>query len=134
MTTDIIPLNDAEKAPATRRVLEFLCGTLTVAVLEALADAPGGARRYNGLHRLFPQTPKRTLTGALRRLERVGVVERRVFAEVPTRVEYRLTPLGQAWMEPIRQLGEWAQAHPDELDAVLAARSKNEPCFSRCSH
>lgn len=132
MTNDTIPLDGLEKAPTARRVLEFLGGTLTIAVMEALADSPDGARRYNELHRQFPLTPKRTLTHALRRLERMGVVMRQVFAEVPARVEYSLTPLGQTWIEPARQLGQWAQAHADELDAVLAGSRLQKPREEMC--
>lgn len=71
---------------------------------------------------MLATTPKRTLTSALRRLERQGVVERRVFAQVPSRVEYKLTPLGLVFVEPLRFLDSWAQAHSLELDAL----SKNE--------
>lgn len=90
-------------------------------MLEALADSPGGKRRYNELHRLLPHAPKKTLTGALRRLESLGVVERRVFAEVSARVEYSLTSLGHTLVEPMRGLALWAQEHPDAMRVVLEA-------------
>jgi DNA-binding HxlR family transcriptional regulator len=59
------------------------------------------------------------MTDSLRALERDGLVSRRVFAEVPVRVEYSLTPLGWSMSEPLIVLAEWGKAHANE---VLGAR------------
>jgi DNA-binding HxlR family transcriptional regulator len=61
----------------------------------------------------------KVLTDTLRDLERDGLVSRHVYAEVPPRVEYELTPLGQTLHAPLQALGRWAEAHIEE---VLAAR------------
>ena len=53
-------------------------------------------------------TPK-VLTETLRALERDGIVHREVFAEVPPRVEYRLTELGISLLDPIEAVRQWAQ-------------------------
>lgn len=60
----------------------------------------GGKMRFNELQRFMATVTHRTLTLQLRELERDGVVKRTVYAEVPPRVEYELTPLGFS-MEPI---------------------------------
>ena len=52
---------------------------------------------------------------SLRKLERDGLVARTVFAEVPPRVEYALTPLGETLVSPITALAEWAIAHQDSI-------------------
>ena len=53
---------------------------------------------------------QRTLTMQLRELERDGIIKRTVYAEVPPRVEYELTPLGETMrpiVEPMRAWGMW---------------------------
>jgi DNA-binding HxlR family transcriptional regulator len=53
-----------------------------------------GPKRFSELRRAIPNISQRMLTQDLRGLEDAGIVERTVYAEVPPRVEYRLTPLG----------------------------------------
>lgn len=62
---------------------------------------------------------QKMLTQTLRSLERDGIVRRRVFAVVPPRVEYTLTPLGKSLLEPLRSICRWAESH---LPQVRAAR------------
>ena len=61
------------------------------------------------------------LTLTLRGLERDGLIARTVFPEIPPRVEYELTRLGQTLLDPIRQLAEWAG---DNRTSIQAAREK----------
>jgi DNA-binding HxlR family transcriptional regulator len=63
----------------------------------------------------------------LRNLERDGLVSRKVYAEVPPRVEYTLTDLGRDLLQPLHSLRVWVQTH---LPVVLAAR---ETRTTRCS-
>jgi DNA-binding HxlR family transcriptional regulator len=67
---------------------------------------------------------KKVMTDTLRTLEHDGLVSRRIFAEVPVRVEYSLTPLGWTLTGPLVALSEWAEAHSRE---VTDARSKALP-------
>ena len=64
---------------------------------------------------------QRMLTLTLKNLERDGLVSRTVTATAPPRVDYDLTPLGRALLEPVRALGQWAQAHMAQMDAARAA-------------
>lgn len=59
-----------------------------------------GTRRYNALKRMLPHVTAQMLTLQLRELERDGIVQRTVYAEVPPKVEYSLTELGRS-LEPI---------------------------------
>ena len=61
------------------------------------------------------------LTATLRSLERDGLLTRHVYAEVPPRVEYALTPLGKQFMQPVRGLVAWLQTH---WSTIRAAREK----------
>lgn len=72
-------------------------------------------RRFNELQRLLPRITQRTLTNQLRELERDGLVARKVYAEVPPKVEYSITDFG-ATLEPVLlALRNWAETHI-ELD------------------
>jgi DNA-binding HxlR family transcriptional regulator len=61
------------------------------------------------------------LTVTLRGMERDGLVTRKVYPEVPPRVEYTLTRLGRTLRQLVRGLVEWSGAHLTEVDAARAA-------------
>lgn len=67
--------------------------------------------RFNQLHRLLPGISQRLLTKQLRDLEQAGLVLRTVYAEVPPRVEYRLTEEGLTLRPVVALLAEWGKAH-----------------------
>jgi len=69
----------------------------------------GGKKRFMELSRLMPQATQRMLTLQLRELEADGVVTRRVFAEVPPRVEYDLTDFGRTLAPVLGALREWGE-------------------------
>lgn len=64
-------------------------------------------RRFNELMRLVPGITQRMLTKQLRDLEAKGIVHREVFAEIPPKVEYSLTTLGQSLEPVVRALENW---------------------------
>lgn len=66
--------------------------------------------RFSELERAIPGVSQKMLIQQLRELERDGVVERKVFPQVPPKVEYRLTPWGQAMCPALDALLEWAAA------------------------
>ena len=71
----------------------------------------GGTLRFNEIRRRVPGVTPRMLTNQLRELEADGLIARRVYAEVPPKVEYSLSPLGRG-MEPVlAALKEWGDAH-----------------------
>jgi DNA-binding HxlR family transcriptional regulator len=80
-----------------------------------------GVHRHGRLLACLPGVSKKVMTDTLRTLEHDGLVARRIFAEVPVRVEYSLTPLGWTLTEPLIALSEWAEAHSGE---VADARTK----------
>jgi len=73
-----------------------------------LAD---GRKRFSELRRLIPNVTQRMLTLQLRELEADGLVERTVFAQVPPRVDYALTPFGESLREVIMAMRSWGLEH-----------------------
>jgi DNA-binding HxlR family transcriptional regulator len=101
--------------------LDVLQGKWKVHLLVFMAH---GVHRHGRLLACLPGVSKKVMTDTLRTLEHDGLVSRRIFAEVPVRVEYSLTPLGWTLTGPLVALSEWAEAHSRE---VADARSKALP-------
>ena len=77
-----------------------------------------GPQRFTALRRGLGKVSQKMLTQTLRGLERNGLVQRTVFAQVPPRVEYCLTPLGQTLCEPLAAIRRWAEAHLEKTQAA----------------
>ncbi len=108
-----------ERGCSIRLVLDRIADKWTVMIMHLLLD--GGPHRFNELRRSIEGISQKMLTQTLRDLERDGLVVRTVYAEIPPRVEYALTPLGQTLCGPIHALGEWAQQHHTEVQRAQAA-------------
>ncbi|MYV52207.1 helix-turn-helix domain-containing protein [Streptomyces sp. SID3212] len=77
--------------------------------------------RFTELRREIDGISQRMLTVTLRQLERDGLVERTVYAVVPPRVEYELTPLGRTLHTTISALVTWTEQHQPEIAAAREA-------------
>lgn len=74
----------------------------------------GEPRRFNELMHYINHISQRTLTNQLRELENDGLIWRRVYAQVPPKVEYYLTPKGKS-LEPLLELMcEWGSQNMDD--------------------
>lgn len=102
----------------SRTSLARIANKWTAMIVIALSD---NALRFGELQQQVQGISGKVLTDTLRTLERDGIVERRVFAEVPPRVEYELTPLGSTLIEPLSALRHWAESHFDEVQAARTA-------------
>ncbi|MFF3646866.1 winged helix-turn-helix transcriptional regulator [Streptomyces sp. NPDC002564] len=91
-----------------RAVFELLVTKWTGLAITALEDGP---RRFGELRRKLEGVSPKVLTRTLRRLEDNGLVLRRVYAEVPPRVEYELTELGRGALVPLAHLRTWIRAN-----------------------
>jgi DNA-binding HxlR family transcriptional regulator len=85
-------------------VQQLLQGKWSILVLHHLSEGP---LRFNELRRRLPQLTAATLTSQLRYLEAHGMVRRRIFPEVPPRVEYSLTDLGESFKPVLDQIQAW---------------------------
>jgi DNA-binding HxlR family transcriptional regulator len=70
-----------------------------------------GSKRFGELQRALPGISPRTLTQRLQELERSGIVHRRVYDEMPLRVEYRLTEKGRSLRQVIGQVHDWGERY-----------------------
>ncbi len=78
--------------------------------------------RFGELKTVIDGISQKMLTITLRQLEHDGFVQRVYFPEVPPRVEYSITPLGQSLMEALNQLVQWAN---ENTPSILAARKQS---------
>src|SRR5258705_4200170 len=104
-----------------REVLDRVGDKWSLLVIAMLEQRPTPRARFSELKRSIPGIAQGMLTATLRSLERDGLLPRQVYAEVPPRVEYALTPLGRQFMQPVRGLVTWLQTH---WSAIRAAREK----------
>ena len=70
-----------------------------------------GPLRFSELKRRVPDITEKMLTQQLRELERAGVISRKVFAEVPPRVEYRATAHGATLKPVLEAMCNWGRSH-----------------------
>lgn len=85
-----------------------------------------GKTRFNELKGKIDGISQRMLTVTLRSLERDGLITRKIYAEVPPRVEYELTMLGKGLLQQIWELAEWAEGSMDE---IVKARTEYDSRF-----
>ena len=127
---DLIPAiremchDETESLDAIRDVLDRVCDKWSILVLSMLEREP---MRFTALHRAVPGISQRMLTHTLRNLQRDGMVSRESFAEIPPRVEYTLTALGQSLLPAVLSIATWAlenhaqlQSNRDAYDDALA--------------
>lgn len=74
-----------------------------------------GTKRFNELRRLIPEITQRMLTLQLRELEAWGLVNRHVHQEVPPKVEYSLTKLGETLIPLVSAMRDWGSIHEKTL-------------------
>jgi DNA-binding HxlR family transcriptional regulator len=113
-TNPLLPDIYAEDCP-TRQVLDRIGDKWTTLTIGLLKDGP---KRFSELQRGIVGVSQKMLTQTLRSLERDGLVTRTVYAEVPPRVEYTLTPLGETLCGPIEAIHRWSIEHIEQVTAA----------------
>jgi DNA-binding HxlR family transcriptional regulator len=86
--------------------IERIGGRWKVPILYYLIDGP---RRFSDLRRALGACTQKMLTQQLRELERDGVVHRKVYAQVPPKVEYSLTPHGRSLLPIVEAMCRWGK-------------------------
>ncbi len=93
------------------------------ALLVILVIGENDPIRYNELSRKIPDISSRVLSSTLRILAADGLIERKLYQEVPPRVEYSLTETGRSLVPIIVELTEWAQTN---LKTIMKHRAESE--------
>jgi DNA-binding HxlR family transcriptional regulator len=108
-----------KKQTLLREILERIADKWMLLVIEALDGE--GEMRFSDLQRRVGQISHKMLTKTLRQRERDGLVTRRVHAEVPPRVDYKLTELGESLGESVFGVWTWAGQHMPEVERARRA-------------
>jgi DNA-binding HxlR family transcriptional regulator len=101
----------------TRQILDRIGDKWTALVIGLLDER---TMRFSELQHSIGGISQKMLTQTLRNLERDGLVTRMIYAEVPPRVEYSLTPMGKTLAQPLAVIRQWAESN---IGAVSAAQS-----------
>jgi DNA-binding HxlR family transcriptional regulator len=115
-------MTDAQDA-LVHELLERVAGKWPLSVLHVLAEAKGPLRFSRVLERVEGISQK-VLTQTLRAMERDGLITRKLYPEVPPRVEYEITALGRDLLLEVVKLWRWIVGR---LPAFEAARNKLSP-------
>ena len=131
------PTSDDQALQALQGAVGVLAAKWSVVVLARLGE---GTHRFNELLRQIDGVSRRMLSATLRQLERDGLVERHVYARVPARVEYELSPVGEHLLVALVPLAGWGLEHQrdvndarEDFDRLQLWRSEGEEIKARSS-
>ncbi|APE37731.1 transcriptional regulator [Nocardia mangyaensis] len=94
--------------------IDVVGGKWKLHLMWVLGDGP---QRFGQIRRMLDGVSEKVLTENLRQLESSGVVHREIYPEIPPRVEYSLTPLGDTLRVALAPLERWGDQHRAELSA-----------------
>ncbi|MGK4444861.1 winged helix-turn-helix transcriptional regulator [Yersinia enterocolitica] len=106
--------NVEDKCPMVQFV-ELIAGKWAVPILYRLI-VTAAPIRFGELQRAIAPITQKELTRQLRAFEQRGLVTRKVYAQVPPRVEYEITPLGKTLQPTLDSLAQWMRAHHKDLN------------------
>lgn len=102
-----------------RNIMARISDKWSLLVLYALQETP--VMRFGELQKAMPDVSQKMLTATLRTLQEDGYVNRKVYAQVPPKVEYSLTERAETLLPHINALLGWAK---ENMDAILADRQR----------
>lgn len=102
----------------SRELFDQIADKWSMMVLTVLDRGP---QRFNAIKKMLEGVSQKSLTQTLRRLERNGLLHRRVLATSPVAVEYEMSALGQTLLPPFRTLYYWTKDNIAEVEAARHA-------------
>lgn len=99
-----------------RIAMEVIGGKWKSCIIFELAE---GSRRPSELHRLFPEANARVIDQQLKELETCGIIEKKIYAELPPHSEYSITPAGKTLIPVVRQLEQWGNDFRPTMKKIL---------------
>ena len=112
----------------SRTSLAKIANKWTAMIVIALSDGP---LRFGTVRERVDGISGKVLAETLRDLERDGLVTRTAYDEMPLRVEYELTELGQTLRAPLTALGMWAEHHIEQVLEARDAYDERTPALRR---
>lgn len=109
--------NNVGEVCPVRSVLDGIGGKWSILIIDTLGD--NGVLRFGEIDKILGDISQKMLTNTLRLLESDGLISRKMYAEIPPRVEYELTDLGRDLLPIIRALIQWGH---DNIDAIQKSR------------
>lgn len=98
-------MKETALCPRLSKALDLIGKRWTALIIYQLLE---GAQRFNAIEGALPISG-RLLSERLKELEKEGIVERKVYSEVPIRVEYSLTEKGRSLEKTVREIEEWSK-------------------------
>lgn len=98
-----------------RQVISRFGDKWSMLVLFLIYRSDTGILRFNEIRRLMTDCSQKMLSQTLKNLEQNHLVHRKLYPEVPPRVEYSLTDTGKSLMPAITSLVDWGKAHLHEV-------------------
>src|ERR1700740_453693 len=95
---------------------EVLYGKWKIRILYFISK---GHKRPSEIMREIPDASQRVIYSQLRKLEAHQLISKFIYPVIPPKVEYNLTEFGQSLIPVIAMLGEWGDAHQDELKSII---------------
>ena len=96
-----------------RNILSRMSDKWSLLILRSLQK--NGIMRYKDLMSTIPDISQKMLSSTLKRLEEYNLINRKMYPEIPPRVEYSLTETGKKLMPALQMMIEWAQIHFEEI-------------------
>lgn len=121
---DLEPQCFSSKCPS-RVLFDQIADKWSMMVLAVLDDGP---QRFNVLRRRLEGVTQKALTQCLRRLERNGLISRRVISLSPVAVQYEVTPLGRTLQQPLKELYAWTLEKLPQVEDARRAFDQTPTC------
>lgn len=102
-----------------RIAMEVIGGKWKSCILFELSDGP---KRPSEIHRLFPEANSRVINQQLKELEQYGIIEKKIFAELPPHSEYSITSVGRTLIPVVKKLEEWGDYFRPVMKKILESQ------------
>ena len=93
-------------------------------ILDELRD--GSARRPSDIHKLLPEAAPRVLDISLKEMVTDGLVDKKIYPELPPKSEYKITDLGKSLLPIIDSMMDWGKEHMELFEKKFNTKSNNE--------
>ena len=103
-------MKELELCPKFEAAFELIGKRWTGLIIRVLLD---GGKRFKEIKEVIPEMSDRMLTERLKELEAKQILERRVYPEMPVRIEYQLTEKGRALEPVMNEMKKWAEKWVD---------------------